>query len=274
MPPFAYVISGSVVALITLRKGAVTGLQTMIVSLLLLELFSFVAGLSLQLSLAYAGIIWLPVWLASSVLRLTEHQGLMLAATGLMTMALIIAVYMIVGDVPEWWKQWLDLMLEKAVPANQIDQYREVLTPAVSMLNAMMAAGLTLNIFMSVLFARWWQSTIFNPGAFQKEFYALSLPSIALVFSAVVMVLVFILAEPWRNMFRDILVVMMFLYLIQGISSVHRSVAKYKLSAAWLVSMYCLLLLLPQMGLFIACLGMTDTYFQWRRKKTGLENES
>lgn len=274
MPPFAYLISGSVIALITLRKGGAIGLQTLIASLLVLQVFSVVVGLPLQLSLAYALVIWLPVWFSSTALRLSERQGLLLLTVGLLAVSLIVAAYIIIGDVATWWQQWLDVMLEKAVPPERIDQYKEVLEPAAAMVNAMMVAGLMLNIVMSVLCARWWQSRLFNPGVFQKEFYALRLPPAILPASAMIVLLVFTLGEPWRDMFRDIMVILMFMYLIQGISSVHRNVDKLKLSTAWIVSMYCLLILVPQMGLLIACLGMTDVYVVWRRKKYGSENES
>jgi Predicted membrane protein (DUF2232) len=274
MPPFAYLISGSVIALVTLRKGGAIGLQTLIASLLVLQVFSVVAGLPLQLSLAYALVIWLPVWFSSTALRQSERQGILIITVGLLAASLIVAIYIIIGDVSSWWQQWLDVMLEKALPPERIGQYKEVLEPAAAMVNAMMIAGLMLNVVMSVLCARWWQSRLFNPGVFQKEFYALRLPSAILPVSAMIVLLVFTLAEPWRGMFRDIMVILMFMYLIQGISSVHRNVDKLNLSTAWIVSMYCLLLLLPQMGLFIACLGMTDVYVDWRRKKIGSENES
>jgi Predicted membrane protein (DUF2232) len=274
LPPLAFLISGSVVALITLRKGGVIALQTLIASLVVLLAFSLFANLPLELSLAYALVIWLPVWFASTVLRYCERQGLLLVTVGLLAAALIVAIYLIIGDVSAWWQQWLDIMLEKTVPPEEMAQFKNVLEPAASMINAMMIAGLMLNILMSVLCGRWWQSKLFNPGAFQKEFHALCLPSVILPVSAMIVLLVFSLAEPWRDMFRDIMVVLMFLYLIQGISSVHRNVDKFKLSAAWIVSMYCLLILLPQMALFIACLGMTDVYVGWRRRKIGSENES
>ncbi|MCZ6803011.1 MAG: DUF2232 domain-containing protein [Proteobacteria bacterium] len=274
MLPFAYLISGSVIALITLRKGGATGLQTLIASLLVLHLFSALVGLPLQLSVAYALVIWLPVWLSSTVLRLSERQGLLILTVGLFVVSLIIAVYIIIGDVAAGWRQWLDVMLEKAVPPERIDQYKEVFEPAAAMVNAMMATGLMLNIVMSVLCARWWQSRLFNPGVFQKEFYALRLPSAILPVSSLIVLLVFTLGEPWQDMFRDIMVILIFMYLIQGISSVHRNVDKLKLSNAWIVVMYCLLILVPQMGLFVACLGMTDVYVVWRRKKVGAENES
>ena len=274
IPPFAYLISGSVIALVTLRKGPSVALQTLIASLLALQVFSVVVDLPLQLSLVYALVIWLPVWFSSTVLRLCEKQGLLILTVGLLATSLIVAIYITIGDVAGWWQQWLGVMLEKTVPAENLDQYKEILEPAASMVNAMMLAGLMLNILMSVLCARWWQSRLFNPGAFQKEFYALRLPSAILPVSAMIVLLVLTLAEPWRDMFRDIMVILMFMYLIQGISSVHRNVDMLKLSTAWIVSMYCLLVLMPQMGLFIACLGMTDVYVDWRRKRRGPENES
>jgi len=274
VPPLAFLISGSVIALITLRKGAAIALQTLIASLLLLLAFSLLANLPLELCFAYALVIWIPVWFASAALRFFERQGLLLLVAGLFAMTLIIAIYLIIGDVSAWWQQWLTLMLEKAVPPENIEQYQEVLAPAAGMINGMMIAGFMLNIVMSVLCGRWWQSRLFNPGAFQKEFYALRLPSEILPVSALIVLLVLTLAEPWQDLFRDIMFVLMFMYLIQGISSVHRNVDKFKLSIGWLISMYCLLLLLPQMALFIACLGMTDIYVGWRKDRRPPEGES
>lgn len=274
MLPFAYLISGSVIALITLRKGGAIGLQTLIASLLVLYGFFVVADLLPQLSVAYALVIWLPVWLASTVLRLSQKQGVLICMVGLLVISLIVATYAIIGDVASWWQQWFDVMLEKAVPPERIDQYKDVLEAGAPMMNSMMAAALMLNIVMTVFCARWWQSRLFNSGAFQKEFHALRLPSAILPVSGIIMLLVFTAGEPWKSMLRDSTVILMFVYLIQGISSVHRNVDKLKLSSAWLISMYCLLVLIPQMGLLIACLGMTDVYIDWRRKKEGSENES
>lgn len=274
VPPFAYVISGSVVALIALRKGLFTCLQVLAASLLILQVFSIFTGLPVQLSLVYALLVWLPVWVASGVLRLTERQGILLAATGFTGTALVLAMYLIVDDVAAWWRLWLDIMLDKTFPPDRAGQYKAVLEPAMPMLNAIMIAGLMLNIFMSVLLARWWQSRLFNPGAFQKEFHALRLPPALLMAGVVIIALVFSVGAPWHEMSRDILVIIMFMYLIQGIASVHRSVARFGLSSGWLVSMYCLLALLPEMRLFIAGLGMTDSYVNWRRSRINSKTKS
>ncbi|GJM05429.1 MAG: hypothetical protein DHS20C09_14200 [marine bacterium B5-7] len=273
LPPLAFLINGSVVALITLRKGAATALQILMISLLVLLAFSLLANLPVELVFGYALVIWLPVWSAATVLRVCEQQGLLLFAVGLLAAVLIVAIYLIIGDVSGWWQQWLTIMLEKTMSPEDIGQYQEVLAPAVGMINAMMIAGFMLNVVISVLCGRWWQSRLFNSGAFRKEFYALSLPPQILPASALIVLLILALAEPWQALFRDIMVVLMFMYLIQGISSVHRNVDKLELSTAWIVSMYCLLVLLPQMALLIACLGMTDVYVAWRRRKIGSKNE-
>lgn len=272
MLPFAYLISGSVIALITLRKGSAIGLQILIASLLVLCVFFAVANLPQQVCIAFALVIWLPVWLASTALRLSEEQGIFICTVALLIVSLIVASYVTIDDVANWWQQWFDLMLEEAAPPERLDQYKDVLKAGAAMINSMMATAFMLNIILAVFCARWWQSRLFNPGGFQKEFYALRLPPVILPVSGIIMLLVFTLGEPWQSMLRDITVILMFVYLIQGISSVHRNVDKFKLSTAWLISMYCLLVLIPHMGLLIACLGMTDVYINWRRGKEGSGN--
>lgn len=270
MLPFAYLISGSVLALITLRKGAAIGLQTLIASLLLLQVFFVVVNLAPQFSIAYALVIWLPVWFAATMLHLSEEQGVLICTVGLLVVSLIVAAYVTIGDVANWWQQWFDLMLEEAVPAERLEQYKNVLKDGAAMINSMMAMALMLNILMAVFCARWWQSRLFNHGAFQKEFYALRLPLAIFPVSGIVMLLVFTLGEPWLSMLRDVMVVLILVYLIQGIASVHRNVDKFELSTAWIISMYCLLVIIPQMGLLIACLGMMDVYISWRKGKEDL----
>ena len=269
LPPLAYLISGPVIGLITLRKGAAAGLQTWIAALLVLQLFAWLAGLPPQLGLMYALTIWLPVWAAATVLRLSGRQGLLLTAIVAAASLFVVAAYITVGDVAAFWQQWLDLMLEKAMPPENTAQYKAALQPVMMLLNAMMAAAVTLNVFISVLLARWWQARLFNQGAFQREFHALQLPALVLPLSTLVFVLMFITGEPWQALFRDITVLLILMYLLKGIAAVHRYVTRLKLSAGWLVTMYCLLMLLPQSGLLLACLGMTDTYMIWRRGKTG-----
>lgn len=274
LPPLAYVISGTVVGLITLRKGAALGYQTMLFALLILLLFSLVAGMPYQLAIGYALGIWLPVSICAVVLRWTESQGITLMTAGILAMVFIVSMYLLLQDVAGWWLEWFEVMLEKNVPQQELARYQEALEPAAALFNAIISVGVMLNIMMSVLLARWWQSRLFNAGAFREEFFALRLPSLILPVSGLVVLLTFVTEQPLQGMIRDILFIMIFMYLVQGVSAVHRVVEKYGLSSGWLVMMYCMLLLIPQIGILIACLGMTDVYINWRKKNEPPGTES
>lgn len=274
MPPLAYVISGTVVGLITLRKGAAYGFQTMAISLLVLLLFSAVAGLPYQLAIGYALGIWLPVTISAVVLRWSESQGLALLAAGAQAMVFIISMYLLLQDVAGWWREWFEIMLEKNVPRQDLGRFQEALEPAAVLFNAIISVGVMLNIMMSVLLSRWWQSRLFNAGAFRNEFFALRLPSLTLPVSGLLVVMTFVSTGPLQGMIRDLLFIMIFMYLVQGVSAVHRVVDKYGLSSGWLVMMYAMLLLIPQIGVLIACLGMTDVYINWRKKNEPPGTES
>ena len=266
MPPLAYLISGTVIGLITLRKGATFVLQTIAAALLVLLLASQVAGVPYQLAVGYALGIWLPVCMTALVLRWTESQGLALLTAGFIATLLIVAMYLLLDDVAGWWRDWFETMLESSVPEQEFSRYQDALQPASVLINAIIMVGVMMNIMMSLLLARWWQAGLFNKGAFRKEFFALRMPSFVLPVSGLLVILTMLTGEPMQGMFRDILIVMIFMYLIQGVSAVHRIVEKYGMSGAWLVAMYCMLLLVPQIGVLIACLGMTDVYINWRRK--------
>ena len=235
VPPLAYVISGTVVALVTLRKGAAAGLQTMMFAMLVLILFCILANLPFQLAVAYALAVWLPVCAVAIVLRVTEAQGIALFVAGIMAACLIVSLYLMVDDVSGLWKNWFMTMLEKNVPDADMNVYEEALDSAAVIFNAIMAVGLMLNIVSSVLLARWWQSNLFNKGAFREEFYALRLPILVLPVSGLLVLLTFIASDSLQAISRDWLILMLFMYVIQGVSAVHRVIDQYKLSAAWLV---------------------------------------
>ena len=274
VPPLAYVTSGTVVGLITLRKGGMFGLQTMAISMVVLLLFSLAANLPYQLMMAYVLSVWLPICALAVVLRFTESQGLVLVAAGLIASILIVSMYLMVDDVAGWWKEWLSTMLEGKVPDTEMSVYQEALAPMAVLFNALMTLGLMLNMVMSLLLARWWQARLFNKGAFRKEFYALRLPALVLPVSGVLVLLTLFASEALQSMSRDILFIVLFMYLIQGVSAVHRLVEKYAMSGGWLITMYCFLFVVPQIAVLIACLGMTDVYVNWRRKNNSAGLES
>jgi hypothetical protein len=260
LPLFSYICSGSVPALVTLRKGGSAGLQVIIGSLFLTAFFAVLVKISPYIVIAFAVGVWLPVWLCANVLRVTGNQGYLILSAAGIALLYIILIHLLVEDVTGLWRQWLTVWLEQTVQPGKQAQLQEIMGNAVPLMNAIMAAGLFISLVATLLISRWWQAGLFNPGGFKQEFYSLQLPR-GLI-AAVAVCLVFVVtgnASPGTAAL-EILVLLIFVYLFQGLASVHRLFAARNLATGWLVGIYVLIFIVPQLILFLACLGMADSW--------------
>jgi len=272
-PLFSYPASGVVPALITLRKSSNTGLQIIFGSMLVTLVLVVPAGISPYLVLVFVLGIWLPVWLCASVLRLTESQGKLLVTAAVFGLAYIVLTHLLLGDVTAWWRQWLDIWVKQVADSGKQGNLQELLVSAAPLMNAMTAGVLFVSLVITILLARWWQAHLYNRGGFRKEFHALELPR-ALVFVVVAdLVLLLTGGTQKGSVAMDIMLLLMFVYLFQGIASVHRVVARKKMSRGWLTGMYLFMFLLPQTVLFMACVGMVDSWLV-RRPRAGTNDNS
>ena len=260
VPPFTYVLSGVPAGLVSLRRGAVIGMQVILGSLLVIALLSYPAGINPMLAPAFAVSVWVPVWLCAGILRLTESQASLVMAAGGLGAVFVIAMHLLVDDVAGWWKSWFDAWGKDYLSQDAAGHYKALLDSAMPLMNAMMASGLVVSLILTVMLARWWQSLLYNPGGFRAEFYRLRLPRTLALAAVAATVLTLVDTGLDQSLFRDLLVILVFLYLFQGVAAIHRTIAARGLSNGWLAGMYVLLLLLPQMALFIACVGMADSW--------------
>ncbi|MFQ5660935.1 MAG: DUF2232 domain-containing protein [Gammaproteobacteria bacterium] len=272
LPALAYLMSGVPVALVSLRRGGLIGIQVITGSLFMTLLLTLLMHITPPVALAFALGIWAPIWCCSMVLRKTESQGLLVLTCGAAGMLFIVLMYAFMGDVPAWWKTWLDAWIESSFTAGRADEYKQIFAAAVPLMNAMMASGIVISLVLTTLIARWWQALLINPGLFKKEFYALRIPRVLCYPTSVGVIILLLNSDLQHSMLRDLLIVMVFLYMFQGVSAIHRIVSWRKLSLAWLVGMYGLLLLLPQMVLIIACIGMADSWLAGGKQFGGKNN--
>ncbi len=260
IPPLSYLLSGVAAGMVILRKGPAYAMQVLLICCLLIVLFVALVGINPQVAIAFALGVWVPMYFCCSVLRQTQSQGWLVFTAGTIATAYILVMHWTIPDVPTWWLQWMELLINNAFPDGGGEQYRTVLAQAAPAMNAVIAGGIAGSLVVTTFISRWWQSVLFNPGGFRSEFYALRLPGAVILLSLTGIILLFISGEPRGSAGLDILVVVIFLYLFQGLASVHRIVAERNMSQVWLVTMYILLLLLPQAILFVACLGLVESW--------------
>jgi len=270
----SFYISSIMIALAVMRRGGLFGIQVIAGCVVFIVLaLSFINQLSYTDALMIALRTWLPVWCCAMVLRKTQSQAAMTLAAGAFGTIFVILMYVLIDDVPVWWQTWFDNFLDAILKGEltadataRIGQLKSDLAQIAPMINPLIISFMVVRLITVILIGRWWQSRLFNPGGFRKEFYILQLPR-PLMYLALVGIIILLLGEESQLYpVRDLLWLVIIMYLFQGISSVHRLVRKRNYSSAWLVAMYCFLLILfPHMIVFIACIGMADSWMRSKR---------
>ncbi len=213
-----------------------------------------------EIAIAFALEIWIPLWLCCLVLRKSESQSnLVLMASGFGAVYIVI-MHALIDDVTVWWQNNLEAGIIKALPEDLVGQYQALPEQLAPYMNGMLAGSLVVSIVLTVLIARWLQSMLFNPGGFKKEFYALRLPRVLLLGILAGAVCVLIDAAKPGSMIFELLLLLIFAYFFQGLATIHRIVTEKGLPKFWLVMLY-VLLLIPQIGLFVACVGIIDCWY-------------
>jgi hypothetical protein len=265
VPPLGFLASGAAVGLVILRKTGVLAIQIVLGSLLMTLGFALILGFPLDWTLELLLSLWIPVYICSLVLKKTESQAAMSIVVALIAAAYVIFSYISIGDVEARWRNSLIALSDQGFVAGSEEQRQLMMDFMPPLLNAAMAAIIVISMMATMLVARWWQSGLFNPGGFRKEFHAFGLPKQLALPTVVAIGLLFIIDSGFSAPMRDLLVVIVILYMFQGIASIHRIVLNRAMSRTWLVTMYCLLVLLPQlMVIFIAWIGMTDSMLNVR----------
>jgi hypothetical protein len=271
MPPLS-ILSGAAVALTTLRAGIRSGAVVVLGSIGFVAVLAGLMPGSMSPNTVYLGVLWLVLLAMSWLLRETRSLAITTVATGLLGMMGIAVTYLILGDVAGWWESVLPPLLEPAMqpggPLADPELARQILEGLPKVMTGYIAAGLVLNTVLCLYLARGWQAKLFNPGGFRSEFYEMRFGVKPALLSMIVLALVLVPMGGLSSAAAEILIVVLSLYVIQGLAIIHAVVAKRKMHVAWLVVSYVVALFIsPQL---IALLGLTDTWTDFRQRTNAI----
>ena len=267
LAPLIY-FSGGAVALVTLRIGSQSGLSVVLISGIVISLLSMVAMGSMLPGLVFTGMVWLPVWLLSTMLRQSRSLDYVITIACSIGLLLTLMAHLLLSDPVMWWQQVLDQLLVTMVDvggsANEIGAITEQLA---RLMTAIVVVAITLNILFSLFVGRWWQSQLYNPNGFKLEFHQLKLPK-ALAWVTIVVMLISMFAQQGAGMLAgNLMIVLVFFYLLQGLAIIHCVVAERELSIGWLVGLYLVMLIaLPQITALLMLVGVSDAWFNIRQR--------
>jgi hypothetical protein len=268
VPPVS-VLSSAVVALVTLRRGWIDGLLTIVLGGLACALFGWLALSSPLIGAGVVLLMWLPVWLLASLLRSMRSLDFTVQAALGLAALLVLGQYLGSGDPVADWREIVGPFVDTLVEGELIDAaYRsEVVEAMARWMPGLLAAGFFLQSVAAIFLARWWQAMLYNPGGFRQEFHALRMhKGVALISVGVVGTRLLTGAEgaAWLDFLSMLLTAA---WMLQGLALAHGLVARFRASSGWLIGTYVLLLFAPayKIGL-LAAVGFADAWFDFRAR--------
>ncbi|HFD11897.1 MAG TPA: DUF2232 domain-containing protein [Crenotrichaceae bacterium] len=272
--PLLSSISSAAVALVTLRHGAREGGLIVLFSTAVLLAVAAVmqqdgTGAFVTAGVLFA-VLWLPVWLLSIVLRWSVSLPIALSFAGVIGLVAVTAMHVAMGDVYAWWRDVLDaglgpILEQSGVPfkPGQIEETFDILARSIT---GVIGSALVISMMIALFIGRWWQSLLFNEGGFQREFHALRLDK-RIAYGALVLMGIALFADSGAgSIVQDLIVVVMTLFMIHGLGLLHGIVAAKGISGGWLVAVYILMVILPQLAFLLAIAGLLDSQFDFRSK--------
>jgi len=265
LAPFG-LLSGAAIALVTLSAGLMPGFRALVASGVGAGLLAVFTDQWSAFGLATLE-FWLPAFVFAVVLGASASLSRMMqVATGVMLAGLILT-YLWVGSPEAFWLEIMRQLLEgwKAQGIDIEPQAASLLIEQLPVVLTMLVAmGLLMVWVGMLLLARWWQTRLYQSTSFATEFQALSLGNGLAGLMALLLLL--ILFMPEQLIVQDALGVLSLVFMLQGLALIHFWQSVKQVSKGWLILIYVLLGVLPQMMMMVATLGWLENWINWRDK--------
>lgn len=267
LPPIAWV-SGGVVALVVLHLGPVRGIQLMAYAGVAALLLGWLALGTPMLVVGVILLLWLPVWLASVILRSTVSLSVSLQAITGFSVALVLLLHLGLPELQTQLQHEFLSILKPVIEQQPDEVQRQNLQVAVEsvlvLLPGILATGMMSGIMLSLLLGRWWQSALYNPGGLVNEFNSLRLGrSLNLISSAFLLMALFSASE----LATMIVLLVLSLYLLQGVAVVHGVFELRQIAKGWLIGLYVMILFIPHLVVLpLAVFGLSDAWVDFRQR--------
>jgi len=268
LPPFAW-LSSAVVALVMLRLGPGAVLRMGLPALLAAGLVGSLAW-GRPLAVAVGGLTaWVPALFVAAVLRRRARLDDALLSACALGWIVVITTFALIADPTSAWVDTLATLFppERIAAGMQgLDaaEVRELYQRVAPLMTGVMAASVVFGAVTSVLLARWWQALLDNPGGFQREFHALRLGRVAAGVAAVFCGAALVAPSP---MLHGVALVVVAVYVFQGLAVVHGVLAARSMPTPWLVGLYVLAVILPpQVMVGLTLVGIADAWADFRHR--------
>ncbi len=267
-PPLT-VLSSAAVALVTLRRGRLDGLLVMVLGAAACALLGLLVRVDVVSIAGFTMIIWLPIWILALLLRSSSSLAIATTVALLFGLLIILVYYVEFSDPVAEWRRILEPLLKSLNQgqALETEQQKLLLNVLSHWMTGLMAAGFFLQLMVSLLLARWWQSLLYYPGGFRSEFHQLRLPRALAILTVAVVGLLLMDMGIGSPMLDYLAMLLITAYLLQGLALAHGIRAQLGANPGWLYAMYILLfIVVPHMVITLAFVGLADAWLDMRSR--------
>jgi hypothetical protein len=261
---FFPLVSSATVGLVALCKGSKEGFLLFLWASLPLVVMQQVGSENMLLTAVSVASLGIMVIAASLHSVYASWQWTLIATVVVAIICAALFGFLMAADVTEL-----------LVIAQQIfEAMQSADTPVASAISEPLVLGLVAVILavgcvMSLLLARWWQSAVYNPGGFQKEFHGFTISSKIAVILLALFLIGRLIPEGYQ-LWADLALLP---FLLAGIAMIHSTIKLYGLGGQWVAILYVGLIFMGKpVTLVLAGLGLADSLIDLRSRLDGLKN--
>ena len=261
--PLVSILSGAIVGLIILTQGLFSGARALLISLVGITLVSYLVTQSPLLGISIGLVQWIPMMILAELLRRTRSLSMTLLAGMMLALLTVVVQYLFWPNIDQLWSEYLQLLFSD-IEQSGLDKEQVQLTiqELVHWMVLLLVAVMYSTFIATLLVSRWFQAKIAGSEGFRNEFYAIKLGRSAAIMALVFGVLGFVFKQ---DLMVAMLMVILATFLYQGLAIVH-SWAKHTGKRGWLVLLYVMMIIIPQVMGTTALLGVLDNWIDFRKK--------
>ncbi len=269
--PLVSILSGAIVGLIILTQGLLSGTRVILVSIAGVTVVSFLMYQSWIVGISIGLVQWLPMMLLAETLRRSRSLSLTLLVGMGVALVMVVLQYALWPNSGELWTQILLEMLNAQQQAGpEMARIEQLLEQMVHWMVIMLVAVMYATFIATLLAARWFQSRLAESHGYREDFYGIRLGQSAAILSLLLTGASMLISADWL-LAMALVVLTTFLY--QGLAIAH-SWSRARDKKSWLVLIYILMVIFPQVVASVAMLGMIDNWLDFRKKWNNLPTKT
>ncbi|MEM9533427.1 MAG: hypothetical protein AAGA23_21070 [Pseudomonadota bacterium] len=268
--PMGLVLSGAVVSLATLRRGATDGVVVAIGGLAVFVALTAFAGFA-----PGSGALTPAAFMAASIviavgLRNTRSLAFAVWMAVAATLTWLLAFWLSVTSPAEYWRGLFEQLIRSFSETGQV----EFAAQLKALSEKIAWRGVTGQVFgtlfvllaLALFWGRSWHARLANPGGFQAEFHELELGRLGALTAAALFMAA---AATGHELVLSAAAIMLYVWLVPAFALIHWQVKRRELGSGWLWAAYlvCVFSLGGNNMIFLAfpLVGMLNEFLSFRR---------